>query len=166
MKRPRRFRTRAGLAALLAVLLAAGGAALGGDLPLPRFASLKADEVNLRAGPGTRYPVEWVFLRRGVPVEVTAEFEHWRKIRDVDGTEGWVHKSMISSRRSIVVTGAVRTLRRAPDAEAREMLRAEPGVQGRLVSCEGDWCRVEIADRKGWIRRDHIWGVYAHETVE
>ena len=133
---------------------------------MPRFASLRSDEVNLRAGPGTQYPVEWVFQRRYLPVEIVAEYEQWRRVRDVDGSEGWVHKSLLSGRRSILVTGGVRTLYRRPDAASAPELRAEPGVVGRLVACDGGWCRVEIAGARGWLPRAHLWGVYADEVVE
>ncbi|MCH7931302.1 MAG: SH3 domain-containing protein [Proteobacteria bacterium] len=157
-------RVAAALALTVAVLDAAPageGAAL-----LPRFASLRSDEVNLRAGPGTQYPVEWVFQRRYLPVEIVAEYEQWRRVRDVDGSEGWVHKSLLSGRRSILVTGGVRTLYRRPDAASAPELRAEPGVVGRLVACDGGWCRVEIAGATGWLPRAHLWGVHADEVVE
>src|SRR5579862_3380664 len=92
---------------------AAGTEASG--LPLPRFASLRSDEVNLRSGPGVRYPVDWIYTRRDLPVEVIAEFDTWRKIRDWQGTEGWVHQSFLSARRMVVVTGERRRLRADPD---------------------------------------------------
>jgi SH3-like domain-containing protein len=81
---------------------------------LPRFVSLRASEVNLRTGPGIRYPIEWVFKRRDLPVEVVDEFESWRRIRDWEGTLGWVHQSMLRGRRTALVTGEPRVLRRAP----------------------------------------------------
>ena len=144
----------------------AGSAAGQERAALPRFASLRSNEVNLRVGPGTHYPVKWVFVRRALPVEIVVEYGQWRKVRDVDGSEGWVHQSLLSRRRSIIVTGEVRTLYRAPDAGAAAELRAEPGVLGRLLTCERAWCRVEIAGAKGWLPREHLWGVYADETVE
>ncbi len=152
----------------LAMTIAALNAAQAGEgaAPLPRFASLRAGEVNLRAGPGTQYPVEWVFQRRHLPVEIVVEYEQWRRIRDVDGSEGWVHKSLLSGRRSILVTGGVRTLYAAPDAASAPELKAEPGVVGWLIACDGGWCRVEIAGAKGWLPRAHFWGVYADESVE
>ncbi len=136
--------------------------------PVPRFVSLRAAVVNLRTGPGVRYPVEWVFKRRGLPVEVVAEFETWRKVRDWEGTVGWVHQSMLSGRRSAVVTGAVRGLRREPSEDAGVVARAEPGVVGELTRCRrGEpWCRVRIAGHEGWLRRDEFWVAYPGEAVK
>ena len=134
--------------------------------PLPRFAALRASEVNLRAGPGSQYPVEWVFLRRSLPIEITAEYGNWRKVRDADGAEGWVHKSLLTGRRSILVTGAVRTLRRDPDAVSAAVARAEPGVVGKLLACGGGWCRIEINGHKGWLPQADFWGAYEGEVVE
>lgn len=135
------------------------------DLPLPRFVSLRADEVNLRSGPGTRYPIEWVYIRRGLPVEITAEYDNWRRIREFDGTTGWVHRSLLSGHRTVLVAGDIRTLFAEPDAASRPLLRAEPGVQGTLLSCSGTWCRVAIGDVRAFIPRTHIWGVYADEQI-
>ena len=160
--------TRLAAALLVLSLAAAAPSATLGETgaPLPRFAALRAAEANLRAGPGTEYPVEWVFLRRALPVEITAEYGQWRKIRDVDGSEGWVHKSLLTGRRSVLVTGGVRTLYRGPDAASAPLARAEPGVVGQLLACRDGWCRVEIGGHKGWLPRGHVWGVYDGETVE
>ena len=136
------------------------------EAPLPRFASLRSDEVNLRAGPGTQYPVEWVFLRRDLPVEIVAEYGRWRKVRDIDGSVGWVHQSLLSRRRWVMVTGVVQALYRKPAEDADTMLRAEPGVLGRLLKCWKEWCRIDIAGHVGWLMRRHLWGVYADESVE
>jgi len=136
-------------------------------LPVPRFVSLRSGEVNVRTGPGVRYPVEWVFVRAGMPVEVTAEFDTWRRIRDWEGTQGWVHQSMLSGRRALVVTGPdLRTLRREADGDAAALAQVEPGVMGRLNGCRGDWCRVELQGVEGWLRRSDFWGVYPTERVE
>ncbi len=139
----------------------------GGDsLPVPRYVSLRSDEVNLRTGPGVRYPVDWVIRRKNLPVEVLAEFEHWRKIRDWEGTEGWVHQSMLSSRRYVLVMGEMRTLRRQPEPSAPPVARAEPGALAQLLECEGRWCRLDAGGFKGWLQRGELWGVYANETVK
>ncbi len=159
----------------LALLLAAFGHAWAADLarpagpsglPLPRFVALDADEVNLRTGPGTRYPIAWVFVREGLPVEVVGEFGLWRRIRDFDGVEGWAHKSLLTGRRTALVVGEVRTLRREPDESSPPVLYAEPMVQGRLLACRPAWCRLRIAGLEGWIRRAFIWGVFPDETFE
>lgn len=135
-------------------------------LPIPRFVSLRSGEVNLRAGPGRAYPIEWVFVRAGMPVEITAEFDTWRRIRDVEGTQGWVHQSMLSGRRSLVVTQELRTIRERPTSTAAAVAQAEPGTMGRLVACKGDWCEVEIQGYHGWMERTDFWGVYPDEKVD
>lgn len=134
-------------------------------LPLPRFVSLAADRVNVRFGPGKQYPVNWVFARKGMPVEIIAEFDTWRKIHDFDGEEGWIHSSLLSSRRTIMVIGEVRQVRRTPTESARIVLRAEPGVIGDLFDCEETWCRVEIEGRRGWLQRSEFWGTRPGEIV-
>ena len=134
-------------------------------LPLPRFVSLGADQVNLRYGPGREYPVSWVLARRGLPVEIIAEFDAWRKVRLHDDDEGWIHSSLLSSRRTVVIKDEIAELHRTPAADARVVLRAEPGVIGELLDCEGDWCRVDIDGRRGWLRRQAFWGALPGETV-
>lgn len=144
----------------------ANAAELGASgLPLPRFVSLAADEVNLRTGPGFRFPIAWVFVREAMPVEVVDEFDDWRRVRDHDGAEGWVHRAMLSGDRTILVTGSERTLHREPRKDAPLVARAQPGVQGRLKGCRADWCEVVLADLRGWMPRGHLWGVYKIDSV-
>jgi SH3-like domain-containing protein len=135
------------------------------SLPVPRFVSLHADKVNLRAGPGDRYPIEWVFTRKEMPVEITGQLEHWRRIRDWEGATGWVHERMLSGKRAVIVKGGVRPLFRQPEPDAAVVARAEPGVIGRLVECRNAWCKIETGDVSGWVRRSDVWGVYPDETV-
>jgi SH3-like domain-containing protein len=137
-------------------------------LPLPRFVSLRADEVNMRTGPGTRYPVEWVYRRQGLPMEIIAEYDTWRRVRDWQGINGWVHSSMLSAERSVVITGGVHVLRGKDAPESPPVARAEAGVVGRLLECpeESARCRVEIDGVRGWLRRDAFWGVYDGEVIE
>jgi SH3-like domain-containing protein len=154
-------------AALLLPACAAAQSASG--LPLPRFVSLRSEEVNLRTGPGDRYPVEWVYRRRDLPVEVVAEFNHWRKIRDWQGTEGWVHQSLLSGRRMMMVTGGrARPLRSQPAEEAAPIALLEPGVVGRLSGCPRNthFCRAEAGGHEGWLKRDEFWGVYPGEWLD
>jgi SH3-like domain-containing protein len=145
-----------------------GLAAETSGLPLPRFVSLRSDEVNLRTGPGVRYPVDWIYTRRDLPVEVIAEFEAWRKIRDWQGAEGWVHQSMLSARRMVVVTGPQRRLRADADEKSPSLALLEANVVGRLISCPRDkgYCRVDVGSLQGWLKRDEFWGVYAREFIE
>ena len=135
-------------------------------LPLPRFVSLRAAEVNLRTGPGIRYPIEWVYARKGLPLEVIDEFETWRRVRDWQGSEGWVHQSMLSGRRGALVVGAERVLRRAPEDGAAGLARIEAGVIGRLHACTRGWCRIEAKGYGGWLPEGEIYGVHAGESVE
>src|ERR1700761_294948 len=102
---------------------------------LPRFVSLRSDQVNLRVGPGENYPIEWVLTRKEMPVEIVREFENWRMIRDWQGTEGWVHERMLTGKRAVVVKGGIRTLYRQPDPASAAVARAQPGVIARLLEC-------------------------------
>jgi SH3-like domain-containing protein len=136
------------------------------NLPLPRFVTLKSDQVNLRTGPGDRYPIEWGLERKELPVEIVAEFEHWRKIRVPDGTEGWVHQRMLHGHRSVIIREHVRALHRDPQSTSAVVARLEPGVIARLQECKGMWCRVEVQNVAGWLARDDVWGVYPDEIVQ
>jgi SH3-like domain-containing protein len=133
-------------------------------LPLPRFVTLRAAEVNLRSGPGVRYPIEWVFTRRGLPVEVVDEFETWRRIRDWQGSEGWVHQSMLSGQRGAMVVGADRLLRRAPEPGAPAIAEVQVLLVGRLHNCRDGWCLIEAKGYEGWLRQGEIYGAYPDET--
>ncbi len=137
----------------------------GTGLPLPRFVSIDSSEVNVRFGPGEDYPINWVYKQTGIPLEITQEFDHWRKVKDYEGAEGWVHASLLSNRRTVMVLGQVQALRRTPSDNALVVLRAEPGVMGELLDCREDWCRVEIDGNRGWLRRDEFWGTLPGEIV-
>ena len=131
-------------------------------LPLPRFVSLRAAEVNLRSGPGIRYPILWVFQRRGWPVEIIDEFETWRQIRDVQDTTGWVHQSMLQGRRFLLIQGKTpQSLYREPNPKATTLARLEPGVLARLDYCaNANWCRVEVQSFSGWLPAKAFYGSY------
>ncbi len=145
-----------------------GTVATPSGLPLPRFVSLRADQVNMRSGPGKRYPVVWIYSKRGIPVEVVAEYGHWRKIRDPEGSEGWVHQNMLSGSRALITTGKAHFLRADPDADGRPIAQINPGVIGRLLTCPRgvDYCRVDTGGYLGWLPRDAFWGVYREEYLE
>ena len=132
-------------------------------LRVPRFVSMNSSKVNVRAGPGTRYPIKWVFQRKTLPVQIIAESDTWRKIRDFEGIEGWVHQRMLSGRRRAVVTGAIQQLKRKPQETANTVALLEPGVILRLEKCSGAWCLVEGGSYEGWIGRQSIWGVDAND---
>lgn len=135
-------------------------------LPVPRFVAMRAHEANLRTGPGRSYPVEWVFSRKGMPVEITAEFDTWRRIRDWEGSQGWVHQSMLTGKRTVMVRGDTAPLHREPSAESAVVAFAKPSVMGKLLKCRGVWCQVDMQGHKGWLTRSQVWGVYRDEKVE
>ena len=124
-----------------------------------RFVSLRASRANVRFGPGRRYPVAWVFVQRGLPVRIVGRFETWRRIRDWEGSEGWIHQSLLSTRRSVIVLDGPAGLHRKPGAKERLVARVARRAVGRLIGCEGAWCAVEFAGRNGWIRKAAVWGV-------
>jgi len=152
--------------------LAAGATATGGvsGLPIPRFVSLKADRVNVRAGPNKDQDVRWVYTRAGMPVEITAEFENWRRIRDWEGAEGWVYHSLLSGKRSAVVVPTLKTdlvpLYENPDIEAMVAARLQSGVLTHIKSCTGKWCQVSGKNFSGYIVQERLWGAYPNEKVE
>lgn len=140
-------------------------------LPLPRFVSVASDEANLRTGPGRRYPIEWTYVRRNLPVEILDEYDTWRRVRDHEGIEGWMHQSLLSGRRYAMIRPAEPvTLMARPEATAAAVARVEPGVLVRVLRCPlrdgAAWCEVEAAGYDGWVHRDRLWGVYAGELVD
>lgn len=140
-------------------------------LPVPRFVSLKSDAVNVRRGPSREHDVVWRYVRSGLPVEITQEFENWRRIRDVEGAEGWVFHSLLSGTRTALVAPWMKTkspidLHADPDEAARVTARAEPGVQAVVDQCNGTWCRLDGKTFAGWIRQSDLWGVYPNEIFD
>ncbi|MET3352246.1 SH3 domain-containing protein [Xanthobacter autotrophicus] len=139
-------------------------------LPVPRFVSLKADKVNVRNGPNKDHDVSWVFNRAGLPVEVTAEFETWRRIRDADGAEGWVYHSMLSLRRTALVApwlkGDTVPMRDAANPDAKVVARLEPSVLGVVKTCDGKFCRLIGDGFDGYVQQSQLFGIYPNEKVE
>lgn len=158
---------------LLAALLAASGmpalsAARAENAvanKLPRFVSLRSDDINLRVGPGQTYPIEWVLTKKDMPVEIVQEFQNWRRIRLWREQSGWVLDRMVTGERHVIVAGAVRTLYRRPDSQSEVVARAEPGVVAKLIACQGDWCQIQAGGYRGWLERGSVWGVLPDETV-
>ena len=136
------------------------------NLPLPRYVSLKTNQGNARRGPGLSHRIDWVFTTEGMPLRVTAEYEHWRRVEDVDGAGGWVHYSLLSGARSVLVTQDMAQFRVSPDALAAVVYQAEYGVIGRLLECAPDWCRISVDGEKGWTEKVALWGVEPGEVVE
>jgi SH3-like domain-containing protein len=174
----------------------AGDQSEGSGLPLPRFASLKSDHVNVRGGPNKDHDVAWIYTRPALPVEITAEFENWRKIRDRDGSEGWVYHTLLSGKRTAFVaqprtqpprnqstsaqptaaqltnTQSVRAqvdlapLHAAADGASALRAMLEPGVLGMVKRCNGQWCRLTGTGFDGWVEQSRLWGVYPNEKIE
>ena len=151
----------------------AGTSASG--LPVPRFVSLKSDRVNLRTGPGTDYPTTWVFRRAGLPVEVMNEFESWRQVRDSEGTTGWVLQSLLSGRRTALVSPweikagnppPQITVRSDDSESARAVAIVEAGVIANIAKCDGRWCQVSIENFRGYLQQKQLWGIYPNEIVK
>jgi SH3-like domain-containing protein len=163
-------------AAPLALLLAAGtvqaggGAAANGGLPVPRFVSIKADRVTVRGGPDKDHDVAWIYTRVGWPVEITAEFEDWRRIRDSDGTEGWVYHSLLSGKRTAAVQMKSKTdlapLYAKPDDKSAVTAQLQVGVLGTIKRCTGTWCQITGDGFDGWIQQNELWGVYPDEKID
>ena len=144
-------------------------------LAVPRFASIKPSRVNLRTGPGTEYPTAWVYKREGLPVEIIQEFEGWRKVRDSEGTVGWVLHHFLSGRRTALIapfdvkagSPPPQIALYADDSEnARVLAQVEAGVIANIATCNGIWCRVIVDQFRGYIQQKRLWGVYPGETVK
>jgi SH3-like domain-containing protein len=133
-------------------------------LPLPRYVSLAATEVNFRKGPGEQYPITWVYRREGLPVKVVREFGDWRRVIDMDGYEGWVKENLLSPQRAGVVLGATRLMFSDPDTQSRPVWRVQEGVVGKIVLCEDAWCQLNIDGKTGYILRVNIWGAEKDEN--
>lgn len=143
----------------------AHGSATG--LPVPRFVSLRSDEVNVRAGPGFQYPANWVYQRKGLPVEVIGEFNVWRQILAPDGGTGWVHEATIRARRGFYITVPKAPMLASPDPDANVVAYLTQGVSGELIRCTAtsDYCKVEANFHSGYLAREDFWGAFPHEDV-
>jgi len=176
---------KAGLIGLAFVLFALSGTPLAGandgqpagvkigasGLQVPRYVSLKSNRVNVRKGPSTEHAVAWVFSRAGLPVEIIAEFGHWRQIRDSEGSEGWVFHALLSGRRTALVMPWVKERKAIPlyDSDSTGsgiVAQLEPGVLGSVHKCDGKWCNFTVGNYTGWIEQERLWGVYRDEEVK
>lgn len=136
------------------------------NLPLPRFVSLKTNEGNARRGPGLTHRIDWTFTKAGMPMKVTAEYEHWRRVEDAEGFGGWVHYSLLSGVRSVLIQSELVDFHVSPRPDATVAFRAESGVIGRVMECDGTWCRVNIDGEKGWAPMAALWGVEPGEVID
>jgi len=139
-------------------------------LPIPRFVSLKSNRVNVRRGPSKSHRVTWVFSRKGLPVEIVAEFDNWRRIRDSEGEEGWVSQALLTGERTALIAPWLPKQRvrlySSADTSAAAVAIMETGVLGRVSACDGDWCTFSTAGYRGWIQQDLLWGVYPGEKLK
>ena len=167
------FATPAPVVAEEAVIPVTGNGKSSG-LPVPRFVSLKSNKVNVRRGPSTDQAIVWVFSRAGLPVEVIAEFENWRRVRDSEGADGWVFHSLLSGRRTVLVSpwsksqqGPVSIpLHDRQSAGSSVVAQLQPGVIGDLVECDGKWCELAVGSYSGYVQQKKLWGVYRDEKIE
>jgi SH3-like domain-containing protein len=144
---------------LFACAALAGSPAAGQQREVPYWATMRAAEVNMRVGPSSEFPIDWVYRRAGLPVKVVRVNQGWRLIEDPDGARGWVVARLLSPDRGAIVTGdGLADMRDEPGGAGEVLWRAEPGVVGALGDCEGGWCRFDAGGRRGWIRQNRLWG--------
>lgn len=177
-----------GAASILGLILLAMGSAQGpafaqsaagqnaaqgaSGLPLPRFVSLKSGRVNSRIGPGPNYPVDWLYLKSGLPMEIIQEYDNWRRVRDADGSEGWINQSLLSGRRTAIAAPWQRgkdiriELLAEPYPDASKVAVVEPGAIGSIKACNGLWCEMTFAGHSGWLSQRLVWGAYPGETIQ
>lgn len=142
-------------------------------LPLPRFASLKSARVNMRVGPGSDYKITWMYVKRGLPIEIIQEFDNWRKVRDPQGNEGWILHSLLSGKRTAIVSPwdkgqneLMVSMFNSPDGSAHLSAKIEPGVIAKINYCENQWCELSAGPANGFVKQDFLWGVYPDETIQ
>jgi SH3-like domain-containing protein len=140
-------------------------------LPLPRFVSLKSAKVNSRIGPGVTYAVDWRYMKAGLPMEIIQEFDNWRRVRDSDGSEGWINQALLSGKRTAIVAPwqkgkrAQINLLEEPDTKAATVAILDPGVIGEIAACNGEWCEMTFEGHSGWIAQSLLWGAYPGEQI-
>lgn len=150
----------------LLFVLYSGSVTARTNLPLPRFVSMKSSEANVRAGPGLRYQIKWMIIRQDMPVEVIAEFEQWRKAKDIQGDEGWIHRSQLTNKRFVMIIGEEQIIHKYSALNSIAIARAEVGVIGQLITCNDKACRIKAGDHRGWVDRTKLYGVYSDEVLD
>ena len=142
-------------------------------LPIPRFVSLKSGKANMRVGPGSRFQVDWQYVKKGLPIEIIQEFDNWRKVRDAEGNEGWMLHSLLSGKRTAIVkpwekdkSEGLADLKSDSDPASSTTAKIEPGVVGVVDYCDDKWCHLTMGDNDGYISKADIWGVYPDELIE
>jgi SH3-like domain-containing protein len=149
-----------------AVALIMPAAAPAQSRKTPYYASISAGQARMRTGPGRNYPASWLYVRSGLPIKVIDVYKEWRKIEDPGGTQGWMQANLLTEKRSGMVTGGIVALRDAPNAVARVLWRAEPGVVGRVSRCSRGWCWLDVRGRGGYVEQSRLWGVDPGEELD
>ncbi len=138
----------------------------GSGLPLPRFVSLKTSEARARRGPSLTHRVDWLYTRRDLPLQVTGEFEHWRRVEDSEGQGGWIHETLLSGVRTVVVIRDMTPMRSSPQPTAHEVALLENGVIAHIMECAPEWCKLSIGGERGWVNRESLWGLFPDEVLD
>jgi len=155
------------LLALLIICLSFASPAFSAGPSAAYYASIKSDDANIRTGPSARYPIQWTYKHRNWPVQVTASFERWKKISDINGEIGWVHEVLLSNKRyGLIKTEGVQEVYRLPLNTSTKVFIVENGVVAELKECKNDWCKIKVEGHDGWLKSEHIWGVDKGEVIE
>jgi len=136
------------------------------NLPVPRYVSLKTSDGNVRRGPSLEHRIDWVFRYPGMPLRITAEFEHWRRVEDNEGQGGWIYYTLLSGVRTVLVTEPKTELHQGPEARTAVIAIADEGVIGKLGPCTIDWCEISAGGETGWVEKLRLWGVDPEEIRE
>lgn len=134
--------------------------------PLPRFMSLVNDKTNMRTGPGLEYPIDWIYLKEDYPLKVIAEYGNWRKIVDVDGSTGWILRSLLSLKRYGLIISGTQNFYKSPENRRQITVAAEQDVIGTINKCTNNWCEMEVGGFTGWINNENIWGALNQESFD
>jgi len=151
---------------VIAFAVLASAPAAAQERALPYWASIAKGEALMRAGPDRSYPAMWLYRRRDLPVKVTQMHGVWRRVEEQDGTTGWMLATLLAARRTGVIVAGAQAIRDRPDAGARLLWTAEPGVVGRLTKCDGRWCRIQIGARQGYVEQSGLWGTGPGEAFD
>lgn len=133
--------------------------------PIPRFASLKSSESNFRIGPSVNYPIKWVYIKKGMPMEIISEFANWRKVRDIEGDVGWVHHSLLSGKRKAIIVGGENQPLFTSTTNNHIKAFLEPGLIVKIEECDIAFCKVDMESYNGYVAKQSLWGVYEEETI-
>ena len=136
------------------------------NLPIPRYVSLKVKEANARRGPSLSHKIDWIYKRQNMPLEIYAEYENWRRVRDFEGLGGWVHYTLLSGTRYVLVKNELLQMRLLPSIDAQVIAKVPRLNIATLDKCNKDWCRIIDDGYKGWVPKKEIWGVYENEVKD